>query len=111
MNQVPFSSQDSVLRIRDIPGHLAHPQSVRHLRDTCDLHLPRRQVDEEQNNKSLQPSPGPHFHGEEVASLLTFPERGLAVAVMSNVSFAGTPSVAERIAEAFAKQGKSPAGK
>jgi CubicO group peptidase (beta-lactamase class C family) len=52
-----------------------------------------------------------HFWVEEVASLLTFPERGLAVAVMSNVSFAGTPSVAERIAQAFAAQGKSPAGK
>jgi serine beta-lactamase-like protein LACTB, mitochondrial len=44
-----------------------------------------------------------HFWVEEVASLLTFPERGLAVAVMSNVSFAGTPSVAERIAQAFAE--------
>ncbi len=52
-----------------------------------------------------------HFWVEEVASLLTIPERGRAVAVMSNVSFAGTPSVAERIAEAFAEQGKSPAGK
>jgi CubicO group peptidase (beta-lactamase class C family) len=51
-----------------------------------------------------------HFWVEEVASLLTFPERGLAVAVMSNVSFAGTPAVAERIAQAFAEQGKSPAG-
>jgi serine beta-lactamase-like protein LACTB len=47
-----------------------------------------------------------HFWVEEVASLLTFPERGLAVAVMSNVSFAGTPSIAERIAEAFAEQRK-----
>jgi CubicO group peptidase (beta-lactamase class C family) len=52
-----------------------------------------------------------HFWVEEVASLLTVPERGLAVAVMSNVSFAGTPSVAERIVEAFADEGKSPAGK
>ena len=52
-----------------------------------------------------------HFWVEEVASLLTVPERGLAVAVMSNVSFAGTPSVAERIVEAFADQGKSPSGK
>jgi len=49
-----------------------------------------------------------HFWVEDVASLVTFPERGLAVAVMSNVSFAGTPSVAERIAQAFAEQGKSP---
>jgi hypothetical protein len=30
---------------------------------------------------------------------------------MSNVSFAGTPSIAERIVEAFADEGKSPAGK
>jgi CubicO group peptidase (beta-lactamase class C family) len=51
-----------------------------------------------------------HFWVEEVASLLTVPERGLAVAVMSNVSFAGTPSVAEKIAEAFGEQAKSPAG-
>jgi CubicO group peptidase (beta-lactamase class C family) len=51
-----------------------------------------------------------HFWVEEVASLLTFPERGLAVAVMSNVSFAGTPSIAERIAQAFAEPGRSPAG-
>jgi hypothetical protein len=46
-----------------------------------------------------------HFWVEEVASLLTVPERGLAVAVMSNVSFAGTPSIAEKIAESFAEQG------
>jgi serine beta-lactamase-like protein LACTB len=52
-----------------------------------------------------------HFWVEEVASLLTFPERGLAVAVMSNGSFAGTPSVAEKIAEVFAEQGEGPAGK
>jgi CubicO group peptidase (beta-lactamase class C family) len=52
-----------------------------------------------------------HFWVEEVASLLTFPERGLAVAVMSNVSFAGTPSVAERIAQAFVEQGRNPARK
>jgi CubicO group peptidase (beta-lactamase class C family) len=52
-----------------------------------------------------------HFWVEEVASLLTLPERGLAVAVMSNVSFAGTPSIAEKVAEAFAEQGKSPSGR
>ena len=52
-----------------------------------------------------------HFWVEEVASLLTFPERGMAVAVMSNVGFTGTPGVAERIAQAFAEQWKSPAAK
>lgn len=43
-----------------------------------------------------------HFWVEDVASLLTFPDRGLVVAVMSNVSFAGTPAIAERIAQTFA---------
>ena len=52
-----------------------------------------------------------HFWVEDVASLLTFPDRRLAVAVMSNVSFAGTSSITERIAEAFAEQAKSAAGK
>jgi CubicO group peptidase (beta-lactamase class C family) len=52
-----------------------------------------------------------HFWVYEVASLLTFPERGLAVAVMSNVSFEGTPAIAERVAQAFAAQGRGPAGK
>jgi hypothetical protein len=42
---------------------------------------------------------------DEVTSLLTFPEHGLVVAMMSNVSFAGTPSIAERIAQAFAEPG------
>jgi len=46
-----------------------------------------------------------HFWVYEVTSLLTFPERGLAVAVMSNVSFAGIPSLAERVAQTFAAQG------
>ena len=52
-----------------------------------------------------------HFWVWEVASLLTIPERGLAVAVMSNVSFEGTPSIAERIAQVFAERGSSPAQK
>jgi len=49
-----------------------------------------------------------HFWVEEVASLLTVPERGLAVAVMSNVSFAGTPAIAEGVAQAFAEPGRLP---
>ena len=37
--------------------------------------------------------------------LMTFPERGLAVAVMANISFADTKSIAMNIAQAFAKPG------
>ena len=44
-------------------------------------------------------------------SLITFPERGLVVAVMTNTSFADTNAVALAIAQAFAEQGKSPARK
>jgi serine beta-lactamase-like protein LACTB len=42
-------------------------------------------------------------------SLMTFPERGLVVAVMANMSFADTKSIALKIAQAFAEQGRSPA--
>jgi hypothetical protein len=66
VNEAPFSIQDSLLRIREIPRDLAHPQSVPHQHDARDLHLPRTQLDEEQNHKPPQPSPGPHFHGEEI---------------------------------------------
>jgi CubicO group peptidase (beta-lactamase class C family) len=41
--------------------------------------------------------------GGMVASLMTFPERGLVVAVISNISYADTPGVALKIAQAFAE--------
>lgn len=49
--------------------------------------------------------------GGMVASLMTFPEYGIVVAVTSNISYADTFSLAVRIAEAFAEQGRSPASK
>jgi len=42
----------------------------------------------------------------QVSSFMAFPDRDLIVAVMSNISFADTTSIAMKIAEAFAKQGK-----
>jgi CubicO group peptidase (beta-lactamase class C family) len=44
-------------------------------------------------------------------SFMTFPERGIVVAVTSNISKADTRSIALRIAEAFGVQEKSPARK
>jgi CubicO group peptidase (beta-lactamase class C family) len=41
------------------------------------------------------------FWGGPVASLLTVPDRGITVAVMSNIAFADTSSIAEKIAEKF----------
>jgi CubicO group peptidase (beta-lactamase class C family) len=49
--------------------------------------------------------------GGRVASLLTFRERGIAVAVISNISYADTFSMAVSIAQAFAEQPGSPARK
>ena len=49
--------------------------------------------------------------GGRVASLMTFPEHGIVVAVTSNISYAETFAVALNIAQAFAEQGRSPARK
>jgi serine beta-lactamase-like protein LACTB len=47
--------------------------------------------------------------GGTVASLLTFRERGIVVAVTSNISYADTFSIGLKIAQAFAEQARSPA--
>ena len=49
--------------------------------------------------------------GGMVASFMTFPEHGIVVSVTSNTSYADTYSLAVKIAQAFADQGKSPSGK
>jgi len=50
---------------------------------------------------------GEYFIGGST-SLMTFPERGLVVAVTTNTTFADVSSVALKIAQAFAEKGKSP---
>lgn len=44
-------------------------------------------------------------------SFMTFPERGIVVAVTSNISFADTRSMALKIAKAFLEPARSPARK
>ncbi len=44
--------------------------------------------------------------GGMVASLMTFPDYAMAVAVTSNISFADTASIAERVAQTFAAQAR-----
>jgi CubicO group peptidase (beta-lactamase class C family) len=46
--------------------------------------------------------------GGKVASLMTFPEQGIVVAVTSNISYADTSAVALSIAHAFAEQRNRP---
>ena len=48
--------------------------------------------------------------GGTVASVMTFPERGIVVAVTSNISYADTFAIGSKIAEAFAAQARPPAG-
>jgi serine beta-lactamase-like protein LACTB, mitochondrial len=47
--------------------------------------------------------------GGMVASLMTFRDRGIVVAVTSNISYADTFSLGLKIAQAFAEQARSPA--
>jgi CubicO group peptidase (beta-lactamase class C family) len=47
--------------------------------------------------------------GGMVATLMTFPDYGIVVAVTSNISYADTFSLAVKIAEAFVEQGALPA--
>ena len=49
--------------------------------------------------------------GGMATSLITFPEHGMVVSVMSNISYADTSSLARKLAEAFATEGESPASK
>ena len=46
-------------------------------------------------------------YGGTVASLMTFPEHGIVVAVTSNISYTDTPALALKIAQAFAEQARS----
>jgi len=66
MNQVALAVQDSVHRIGNIPADLEHPQPVCLRPAADDLHLSRRQLNEKQHDETLQTSPGPYFHGEEI---------------------------------------------
>ena len=49
--------------------------------------------------------------GGMVASLMTFPEHGIVVSVTSNISYADTFGLGVKIAQAFAEQARTPAGK
>jgi len=49
--------------------------------------------------------------GGMVASLMTFPEHGLVLAITSNTSYADTEALALKVAQAFAEQGKPSARK
>jgi CubicO group peptidase (beta-lactamase class C family) len=49
--------------------------------------------------------------GGTVASLMMFPEQGIVLSVTSNISYADTRGIALKIAQAFAEQRRTRAGK
>ena len=49
--------------------------------------------------------------GGMAVSFMTFPEQGIVVSVASNTAYADTASLALKVAQVFAQQGKSPARK
>ena len=48
--------------------------------------------------------------GGMVASLVAFPDHGIVVSVMSNISYADTEALAVKVAQGFAEQARNPAG-
>jgi hypothetical protein len=66
MNQIAFAEQDSIHRVGRISADLAHPESIGSRTDAGDLHLPCRQIDEDQNQETLQTFPRPDLDAEEI---------------------------------------------
>src|SRR5262245_4858753 len=73
MDEIALTREQSLDGIGQIPGNLAHPQSVCRSRDPADLHPPRRQLDKEENEKALQSFGRPDLDGEEVRCNDHFP--------------------------------------
>src|SRR4051794_22726345 len=76
MNQIALPVQDSVHCVGGVSADLAHPESICHRRYAANLHLARRQSNEEEHQEPLQPSPSPCFDGEEIGSHNQLPMPG-----------------------------------
>jgi hypothetical protein len=68
MDQVALALQNSIDGIRKISADLVHPQAIGPTRDSGDFDPSCRKFYKEQHDETLQPSSGPHFHGEEIRS-------------------------------------------
>jgi len=71
MDQLALAMLDSVHIVGEIPTDLAHPQPIGDGGNARDLHLARRQLDEEQHHESLQPFSGPHFTVKKSAATIS----------------------------------------
>src|ERR1700687_1268284 len=92
MDQIALAIQNSVDGIGKIPADLTHPQPVCGSRDARDLHLARRQLDEEQHDEPMQPPAGPGFCGEETRSPQSAPNAGSETPSRSSSGYAPAPA-------------------
>lgn len=76
MDQKPFPNEETINRVAEIAGDLAHPEPVGSLRDPGDTDSATRRFDQEKHEELLQPSTCPHFHGEEISRHDQFPVPG-----------------------------------
>src|SRR3982751_6932760 len=66
MNQVAFPVQDSVHCVADVSADLTHPESTGAGCYARDLHLPTRQIQEEQDQQTLQTLGCPDLDRKEI---------------------------------------------
>src|SRR5947208_8733062 len=73
MDQIPFSIQNPVHRVRSVSTDLSHPESIRLRGYARDLHSSGGQIQEEQDQKAFQTSGSPHLDTEKIRCRDQFP--------------------------------------
>src|SRR5262249_47766089 len=66
VDQVSFAHQEAVRGITEVTCHLAHPKPIRLPGYARNLHLPTRQVDQEEHKESRQTLARPSLNREKV---------------------------------------------
>src|SRR3954468_239513 len=73
MDQISFSLQNSVDRVRSVSADLSHPESIRFAGYARDLHSSSAQIQEEQDQKTFQTCGRPHLDREKIRCCDQFP--------------------------------------
>src|SRR5947209_12717218 len=73
MDQIAFSIQNPVHRVRSVSADLSHPESIRLGGYARDLHSSGGQIQEEQDQEALQTSGRPHLQSEKIRCRDQFP--------------------------------------
>src|SRR5947208_14156951 len=73
MDQISFSIQNPVDRVRSVSADLSHPESIRLGGYARDLHSSSGQIHEEQDQKAFQTSGRPHLDRETIRCCAQLP--------------------------------------